>query len=104
MDIGKILLLHDNARPNTSIRSKETIASFEWNTLSHASHSPDLTPSGYHLFGSMKQGLRGKHNKVDEEMENAVKTSLKGQPTHFYEAGIHALVKRWNVILERMEK
>ncbi|GFR64378.1 mariner transposase [Elysia marginata] len=28
MDIGNVLLLHDNARPHSSIRTRETIASF----------------------------------------------------------------------------
>ncbi|GFS21006.1 LOW QUALITY PROTEIN: histone-lysine N-methyltransferase SETMAR [Elysia marginata] len=61
MDIGNVLILHDNARPDTGIRTKETIASFWWTTLTHRTYSPDLAPSYYHLFGHMKQGLRGKH-------------------------------------------
>ncbi|GFS23598.1 histone-lysine N-methyltransferase SETMAR [Elysia marginata] len=101
MDIGNVLLLHDNARPHTSIRTKETIASFWWTILTHQSNSPDLAPSSYYLFCHMKQGLRGKHYENDEEVKNAVKKWLKEQPRHFYKAGIHAFVKRWNVALER---
>ncbi|GFS09029.1 transposase [Elysia marginata] len=99
--IGNVLLLHDNARSHTGIRTGETIALFGWTTLPHPSCSPDLAPPGYHLFGPMKKGLRGKQYENDEEVKNAVKTWLKEQPVQFYQAGIRALVKRWNVALER---
>ncbi|GFR59857.1 histone-lysine N-methyltransferase SETMAR [Elysia marginata] len=80
MDIGNVLLLHDNARAHTSIRSRETIASFGWTILPHPSYSPDLAFSDYHLFRSMIKGLRGKHYENDEEVKKAVKTWLKEQP------------------------
>ncbi|GFR59852.1 histone-lysine N-methyltransferase SETMAR [Elysia marginata] len=74
MDIGNVLLLHDNARTHTSIRTRETISSFGWTTLPHPSHSPDLAPSDFHLFDPMKQGLRGKHYENDKEAKSAVMT------------------------------
>ncbi|GFR75311.1 histone-lysine N-methyltransferase SETMAR [Elysia marginata] len=100
MDTGNVLLLHDNAQTHTSIRRRETIASFWCTTLPHPSYRPDLAPSDYHLFGPMKQSLRGKHYENDEEEKNAVKTRQKEQPIQFYKAVICALVKRWNVALE----
>ncbi|GFS22344.1 mariner transposase [Elysia marginata] len=51
MGIGNVLFLHDNARTHTSIRTRETFASFGWTTLPHPSYSPDLAPSDYRLFG-----------------------------------------------------
>ncbi|GFR81386.1 transposase [Elysia marginata] len=60
MDIGNVLLLHDNARSHTSIRTRETIASFGWTTLPHPSYSP--------VFGPMKQALRGKHCEIKLRM------------------------------------
>ncbi|GFR65691.1 transposase [Elysia marginata] len=94
MDIENVLLLHDNARHNTSIRTREATAPFGWTTLPHPSYLPDLVPSDYHLFGPMKQGLRDKHFQNDEKVKNAVKTWQKEQPIQFYETGISALVKR----------
>ena len=38
-----VLLLHDNARLHTSIRTRETIASFGWTTLLHPPCLPDLS-------------------------------------------------------------
>ena len=52
----------------------------------------DLVPSDYHLFGPMKEGLRGKHFASDEKMKTAVMKRLKEQSTEFYEAEIHALI------------
>ncbi|GFR92871.1 mariner transposase [Elysia marginata] len=44
IDIGNVLLLHDNAPSHTSIRTRETIASFVWTTLPHPSYSPNFLP------------------------------------------------------------
>ena len=61
----------------------------------------DLVPSGYHLFGHIKLGLRSKHYASDEEVKTAVMKWLKEQSTEFYEAGIDALIQRWNIDIER---
>ena len=49
----------------------------------------------------MKEGLRGKHYAYDEEVKTAVMKWLREQSTEFYEAGIHALIWRWNSATER---
>ena len=49
----------------------------------------------------MKESLRGKHYASDEEMKTAVIKWLKEQSTEFYETGIHALIQRWNIAIER---
>ena len=59
---------------HTSIRTRETIISFEWTTLPHPPYSPD-----YHLFSLMKEGLKGKHYVSDEEVKTAVIKWLKEQ-------------------------
>ena len=58
-------------------------------------------PSEYHLFGSMKEGLKGQHYARDEEMKVERMKWLKEQSTKFYEAGINALIWRWNITMER---
>ena len=49
----------------------------------------------------MKEGLRGKHYSSDKEVKSAVKKWLKEHTTEFYGAGIHALIRRWNIVIER---
>ena len=50
----------------------------------------------------MKEGLRGKIYASDEEGKTAVMRKwLKEQSTKFYEAGIHALIWRLNIAIEK---
>ena len=77
----------------------ETIASFGRITLLHPPYSPDLVPSNYHLFDPMKEVLRGKHYTSDEEVKTAVMKYLKEHSTEFYEDGIHALIRKWKLLL-----
>jgi hypothetical protein len=53
----KIILLHDNACPETENSAKATLASMGWETMNHPPYSPDLAPSGFRLFGPMKAHL-----------------------------------------------
>ena len=84
----KVFLLHDNARPHASIKTREAITSFGWITVSHSPYSPDLAPSDYHLFGAMEEKLRGKHYVNDEEVKTAARNWLRIQPFNFYKAVI----------------
>ena len=82
--MNKVLPQHCNARPYTSIRTKDAITSFEWTTVPHSPYFPDLAPSDYHLFGTMKDALRDKYYGNDEEMKIAVKNWLRKQAPEFY--------------------
>ena len=103
LDMANVLLQHDNARPHTSIRTMEAITSFGWTVIPHLPYSPDLAPSDHHLFGPMKEGLQGNQYGNDNEVKTAVLNWLRHQPAEFYNwyTGIHALVHRWTVALER---
>ena len=86
---------------HTGIRSRETIESFTWTRLPHPPSSPDLPPSDNHLFDHMKGGLRGKHYTCDEKEKTAEMKWLKEKSTEFYEAGIHAHIRMYNIATER---
>ena len=59
LEMSKVLLQHDNARPHTSLKTHEVISSFGWKTISHPPYLPDLALSDFHLFGPLKENLRG---------------------------------------------
>ena len=42
-----------------------------------------LVPSDYYLFGSMKEGLRGKHYDSDKKMKTTVMKWLQEQSKEF---------------------
>ena len=45
----------------------------------------------------MNEALRGHYYGNDEEVKNVV----KNWPDEFCEAGIHAVIRRWNAALDR---
>ena len=57
--------------------------------------------SVYHLFGPMKEGLRGKHYVSDEEVKTAMIKCLKEQSIECYEVGIHALIRSRNFAIKK---
>jgi hypothetical protein len=48
-----VVLLHDNAHPQTTVRTNALIKHFNCEIFIHPSYSPDLAPSNYHLFSKM---------------------------------------------------
>lgn len=91
-----LLLLHDNARPHTSLATREAITKLGWTVLPHPPYSPDLAPSDFHLFGPLKDALRGTRFEDDEGVIHAAKKWLHDQDKIWYGLGIHALVSRWH--------
>ena len=55
--------------------------------------SSDL--SDFHLFGPMKDGLRGQHFPSNDAVKRAVKQWATSVGADFYECGMQALVHHW---------
>jgi transposase len=68
----KWLLHMDNARPHTAHLTQEFLASSPFEVLPHPPYSPDIAPSDFYLFGTMKRQLRGMDAKSLEELTTAV--------------------------------
>ena len=96
----KIYLQHNNARPHTSIKTREAITSFGWTTVPHPPYSPDLAPSDYYLFDAIRK-TRGKHYDDDEKVKTAARNWQCSQPSELYKAEIHALIQRWKTAVEK---
>jgi len=73
---------------------------FGWTVFSHPSYSPDLAPSDFHLFGPLKDTLRGTRFEDDESVIRAVRTWLREQEMSWYREGKHALVLRWRKAID----
>ena len=91
-----VLLQHDNARNHTARSTVATIQDLAFECLPHPPYSPDLAPSGFHVFGPLKEAMGGKYFRSDEEVQQAVHECLCSQPKEFFSRGIHALPKRWS--------
>ena len=95
------LLLHDNARPRTVHLTINTIRQLNWEVLEHPAYSPDLAPSDFHLFGPLKNALRGRF--AADEVKEVVHDWLRSQPQTFFSNGIKKLTDRWAKCIEKKE-
>jgi hypothetical protein len=59
-----------------------------WEVLPHPPYNPDLAPSNYHLFGFVKNEMRGQHYKMNDALQTAVCQCLRVAGTEFYHRGI----------------
>jgi histone-lysine N-methyltransferase SETMAR len=82
----------DDARHHTAIATVNNIATFGWERLDHAPYSPDLEPSDFHFFPTLKRTLEGRRFTTNEDTEAAVRT----QDTDIYQQEFFKLVKRWD--------
>jgi hypothetical protein len=76
---GRVSVL-DDARPHTAATTVNHIATFGWERLDHAPYNPDLAPSNFHFFRTLKRTLEGRHFTTNEDVEAAIQT----QNTNFY--------------------
>jgi len=81
---GDMLIQLDNARFHTSLWTHEAIAKFGWTVLPHPPHSTDLAPWDFHLFGPLKDTLRGTRFEDDKSVIRTVRTWLREQETSRY--------------------
>jgi len=51
---GWQLILHDNARPHLGKGETDLLSKYEWEALSHAPYSPDMSPLDFNLFHKLK--------------------------------------------------
>jgi transposase len=69
-----VFFLQDNARPDSAALTMATLLKLKWDVLPHPPYSPDLAPSDYHLFGSMKSILGDKRFRNNDEVIAAVQS------------------------------
>jgi hypothetical protein len=73
----------------------------KFDVMAYPPYSPDLAPSDYHLFGPLKDALRGRRFTSDQEVREAVHAWLTAQPKTFFSEGIRKLVQRWTKCIEK---
>ena len=95
-----VIIHHDNARPHTAAQTVQTINHLGWELLPHLSYSPNLAPSDFHMFGPLKEFMRGTKFESDDEVKSVVSDWLRHQSKDFYTEGIRKLVHKW----EKCEK
>jgi hypothetical protein len=59
-------------------------------------YSPVLAPFDLHIFGPLKDALRGRRFADDDELKHSVREEFRRFGTGFYATGIQNLMKRCN--------
>jgi len=62
--------------------------------MEHPAYIPDLVPSDFHLFGPLKNALRGRRFSCADDVKAAVHQWLCAQSKTFFADGIKNLVGR----------
>jgi len=65
-------VLHDNVWPYTALLIVETITKFGFDVLQHTAYNPDPLPSDFHIFGILKNALRGRRFRSDKKVCDTV--------------------------------
>ena len=65
-----VIVHQDNARPHTSLVTRKKLLELGWEVMLHPPYSPDLAPSDYHLFRSLKNHFNGKTFDSIEAVKN----------------------------------
>jgi histone-lysine N-methyltransferase SETMAR len=58
-------------QPYTAAHTRKTHQELKFEVLNHPSYSPDLAPSDFHLFGSLKGAVRGHLFADDDKVKEA---------------------------------
>jgi histone-lysine N-methyltransferase SETMAR len=72
---------------------------FGWEVFEHPAYSPDLAPSDFHLFPTVKEVLGGRRFRRDETVKDAVKEWLNVLAAEVYDEGKQKLVTRYDKCL-----
>jgi len=91
----RVLLIFDNTRLHAAAHAVDKLRALKFEVLKHPTHSQDLAPSDFHLFGSVKEHLPRQKLAVDNDVTEAEQSWLKATPKSFFLEGIRNFVDRW---------
>ncbi|GFY15509.1 histone-lysine N-methyltransferase SETMAR [Trichonephila clavipes] len=98
----KVVVFHqDNARPHTSVVTRQNLWELCWEILKHPPYSTDLAPSDYHLFLALQNFLSDKKLGSREDCENRLLDVFANKGQDFYERCIMKLLLKCQQIIEQ---
>jgi hypothetical protein len=79
--------------------TKATIQEIDWEIFPHPPYSPDLAPSGYNLFRSLFNNLRGASFNNNAELQNWLDEFFTAKPVDFFKRGVENLPELWETVI-----
>lgn len=80
-----VIFPNDKARPHVANARKQKFGAFDWEILEYSPNSLDLSPFDFHLFGPLKERLRGKRFDDGAAVKTFVRQRLQERPKKFYD-------------------
>jgi hypothetical protein len=74
-----VSLLHANAHPHTDVQTVDTLLKLNFDVLEHY-----LARSDYHVFGPLRDTLRGRHYTSDQKLTEGCMHGLSANQKHFF--------------------
>ena len=96
-----VVFHHNNARPHISLVTRQKLRELGWEVLMHPPNSPDLAPSNYHLFRSLKNSLNGVKLASKEACEDHLDQFFAKKSQKFYSDGIMILPEKWQKVIDQ---
>ena len=99
--LDKVIFLHDDAQPHVTKPVKEILEALYWDVLPHPPYSPDIAPSGYHLFRSMTRSLADKDFQSYEDIKKWINEWIESKHESFFHEGIRVLPTKWETVITK---
>jgi hypothetical protein len=100
--LKKNIVASQQRLPHMAAHTVDTLCALKFEVLKQPPYSPDLAPSDFHLFGPMKEHLRGQKFADDTEVMEVVQSWLKATLKSFFLEGICKLVDRWTKCVAKL--
>ena len=96
---GKIVLLHDNARPHKANVVKQFLAENNIQLWKHPAYSSDISPLDYGCFSIVKRRLRGIHHHNWEQLEQVLRETVYDLNNQGAIRAVRDLPHRWQLAI-----
>jgi [histone H3]-lysine36 N-dimethyltransferase SETMAR len=96
-----VVFHQDNARPHTSLVTRQKLLKLGWIILPHPPYSPDLAPSDYYLFRDLQKFLDGKTFTSNEEAKSTWISFLPAKYKKIISVESCLLPERWQKVLDQ---
>ncbi|GFV64570.1 histone-lysine N-methyltransferase SETMAR [Trichonephila clavipes] len=96
-----VVFHQDNAKPQTSVVTRQKLWELGWEVLVHPPYIPDLAPNDYHLFLALQNFLSDKKLGSKEDCENRLLEFFAKKGQDLYERGNTKLPLKWQQIVQQ---
>ena len=92
----ELFLHHDNAPSHTSLVVQQFFAEKSIPVITQTPHSPDLPPSDFWLFSTLKMGIKGARFATMEDIKSIGMAELRKIPEEAFRRCFQQWQDRWN--------